>query len=99
MQGQRAFLFIAAATVMLPLFAAGPSAAATLYTLKGARADLAQSDVEQVARRCRYESRGRLRCRGAQYRVYPRYYYNPYAYYDYGYYPRFYGFGHHHGHH
>ena len=99
MQGYRLFLYAAAATT-LSLVATGSASAATMGSalLQGAITEHTRSNVEQVARRCRYDRRGRLRCRGARYRAYRRYYYNPYAYYDYGYYPRFYGFGHHHHH-
>lgn len=104
MHQHRAVLFIAA-TVILPLLAAAPSAAAPLQAVKGQHANHAEGDVEQIARRCRYDRRGRLRCRGARYRAYRPYYYNPYPYY--GYYPQpwgydfhhHHGFGHGHGHH
>jgi hypothetical protein len=96
MQGQRAILF-PAATMMLALLASAPSAAAPMQALKSGYDTHVQGNVEQIARRCRYDKHGRLRCRGAHYRSYRRYYYNPYAYY--GYYPRHWGFGHynHHG--
>ena len=100
MQGHRTLLFIAAAATV-SVFASTPARAATMPALKGAYAAHNQANVEQVARRCRYDRRGRLRCRGSRYRTYRRYDYDPYGYY--GYYPRYYGYGyygrHHHYHH
>lgn len=97
MRGQSTFFLVAAMAVM-PLFTVAPSAAAPMQAFERGYAD--QGNVEKIARRCRYDRRGRLRCRGVRYRSYPRYYYDPYAYY--GYYPRYYGYGfgfqhHHHG--
>lgn len=95
MKGYRAVLIIL--TAIAPLFAGASGHAAALPGLKSAVADKASSNVERIAKRCRYDRRGRLRCRSVRSRAYPRgYYYDPYA--DYGYYPRYYGYGHHHHH-
>ena len=109
MPGKHPVLFIAA-TLILPLLAIAPSAAAPMHTMKSGYDSKVQGSIEQIARRCRYDKRGRLRCRAARYRTYRPYYYDPYAYYDY--YPRYWGYyghhhhhgfghghGHHHGHH
>lgn len=95
MQGRYKILYIAA-IAMFPLLASAPSTAAPLQTVKGGYGNHIQGNVEQIARRCRYDRRGRLRCRGARYRVYRPYFYNPYPYY--GYYPRSWGYGFHHHH-
>ena len=98
MPGKHPALVIAG-MLLLPLLASAPSAASPMHSMKsGYDASKGQGSVEQIARRCRYDKRGRLRCRGVRYRTYRSYNYDPYAYYDY--YPRSWGYyGHHHHHH
>jgi len=94
MLGNRSLIVIALAGACV--MAEGPANAASMSGLGTAVSGQTVSDVEQVARRCRYDRHGHLSCRKVRHRHYRRYYYDPYA--DYGYYPRFYGFGHHHHH-
>lgn len=73
--------------------------ASALPARVGATSDHGLSNIETVAKRCRYDRHGRLHCRKAKRYPQRRYYYNPYAAYSFSYdyyYPRIYGFGHHH---
>lgn len=89
-------ILLIGAMALFPLLASAPSSAAPLSAANAGYGNHIEGNVEQVARRCRYDRRGRLRCRGVRYRAYRPYYYDPYTFY--GFYPRYWGYGHHHHH-